>query len=133
LPRPLRALNGDSQQAESVEVAVVRQLDYLIDDPGRAWEELHPAQQQVVSKDKLIECFADGLSAFNLGEPEIVSVQDESVPVMGVETMAKTVTVQYTVDGRDETDVVHEADVDGRWRWVIGEDSIAIYETGECP
>lgn len=114
----LMACSGGGGDSESASDALVRQLGYASDGQvGRLWDELHPAQQAVVSRDTYMDCLGD--SAFNADRIRAVEEYDETISVPEVGRVeSKAITVEMRDGDSTDTETFHEVRVDGAWRWV---------------
>lgn len=122
---------GNSDSTESAGDAVLRQLDFASKGQyGRMWEELHPAHQALVSRDRFDEC----ANEIEVPDLRIVEVYDEPIDVYAIpEKTSKAVTFSYkSGDGRS-TETLHQVMVDGAWRWVFSTEAARAYEAGDCP
>jgi hypothetical protein len=99
---------------------------------GPDWDVLHPAQQALVDRDHYIACSqAAGIPDFSVRAIESYHEPIE-VPGTGLRPDSVAVTVELTAqDGTKSTLTPHAVDVDGGWRWIIGDP--AAYAGGACP
>jgi hypothetical protein len=103
---------------------------------GKAWELLHPAHQQIVSKEAFVRC------GEMLPEPptplqniKILSTRDEQfeIPEVGTATVKRIeLELRFSeADVRTPTD--HIVKVDDSWRWVLTQEALDAYRSGGCP
>ena len=122
---------------EAPEKAFERQLRYLADgQAGLAYEEIHPAQQALFSKDIYMRCVKEG-GSFDVGSVKIVKVYDEEAAIPGTQVRAMAKAVTATVELKNgilknsTTDTYHEVLVDGVWRFTVSD--AAAYTATTCP
>jgi hypothetical protein len=103
---------------------------------AKAWESLHDDQQAIVSKEKFVECGEEG-EAGRAPEIEDVKVLDENVEEKEIAEVGVVESHVIELEWRQGEDVrrgfFDMIDVDGDWKWVLGEDAIEAFRTGECP
>jgi hypothetical protein len=126
---------GDSNSAEA---AVRRQFDFVDKGQwGRQWEELHPAQQAFVPRERFVECADERLSGMDIVSVKVLETFEEESLIpgtdMSVPSTALTVEVEFKQGllHNKDTDTVHVFLVDGEWRWVTSDAD--AYKRGECP
>ena len=121
------------------ESAVLRQFDYVDKGQwGKEWEELHPAQQAIVTKSAFVACNSEVNPDLDV---EVLESYEESIamPEIGIaDTVAVTVRIKGNVGvfglPSETTDTFHEILVDGEWRWVLQQQStLDAYAAGICP
>jgi hypothetical protein len=116
--------------------AQVRLLENLYN--GRfaaAYDDLHPAYQQIVSKARFVSC-ARQAGLGGVDSIEILDVYDESARIPGVgKVKARAVRVRLTsTAGNTEKPFVnHEVKVGSGWRWVLNDEATQAYKAGRCP
>jgi hypothetical protein len=108
---------------------------------GRAWNDLHPAQQELVSATELAAC-VDAVAP-----PEatfkVIAAYAEPWPVPPSEQKRPSTAVKFrvvmasTVDGVTklsvlDTRIQHAFRVDGRWRWILSPRAIEQPSAGTC-
>ena len=92
---------------------------------GRAWDNLHPAQQTIVTREDYIQCRGD--DSFEIEIIEILEEYDEEVPIAGtdlvVASTAITAEVRISSGLFEDTsmDTIHQILVDGEWRWILSD------------
>lgn len=98
---------------------------------GRNWDELHPAQQAFIPRERYVECLAD--ESFELTDITVLETFEEPMSIDGTDLRVDSlaITVRITANGRTETDTFHEVFVDGRWAWVSSD--AEMFRDGECP
>ena len=128
---------GSSGGLEAPEKAFERQLRYLADgQAGLAYEELHPAQQALFSKDIYMRCVKEG-GSFDIGDIKIVKVYDEETTIPGTQVRVVSKAITATIEVKrgllksDTTDTYHEVLVDGVWRFAVAD--AAPYTATTCP
>jgi hypothetical protein len=98
---------------------------------GRLWDDLHPAEQAVVTRQRFIECQKN--EGFGLRKFKVLDKYDETVDVAGASTRSTAVTVQVTSDDGITTATLHAVLVAGKWRWILQPADYAAYKRGACP
>lgn len=101
----------------------------------RAWGDLHPVHQLIVSRERFARCAQERIPVGKLDSIEVLDVFDDNVTIQGLPTAdLKAVRVRVTsFEGESFTDVDHFAEVRGRWRWVLSEPSVRAYRQNRCP
>ena len=90
---------------------------------GRAWDNLHPAQQTLVTREDYIQCRGD--DSFEVEIVRIIEEYDEDVPIPGTDLVVAStaITAEVRVSSGlledTSTDTIHEILVDGEWRWIV--------------
>lgn len=122
--------NG-SGQASSAEDAVRRQFDYMDRGQwGRRWDEMHPAQQSLITRELFVKCSPVGLEAkIN----RVIETFEDDVLITGTDLTVRATAV--TVDFEFTQGIIADSDVDtffvtvvhGSWRWIATE----VGEVGE--
>jgi hypothetical protein len=98
----------------------------------RVYQQLHPAQQTVVTQDAFIDCNKNNtmtLGKVSIAEERRVTVD---VPELG-EVKLYEVTLDAVVDGQSVERVMHEIRKGSEWRWDLDRAALDIYREGECP
>jgi hypothetical protein len=92
---------------------------------ARAYSDLHPAQQELVSEESFLACAEDFDTLPADTTVEITETYPEGYTIPGVGERVDTMAVTYTIEAGDETasDTIHLADVDGAWRWFLSDPS----------
>ena len=112
-----------------------RQFDYINKGQwGREWDELHPAQQELVPRDLFIQCAPAGLE---VQVTDVLETYEEDVVIDGTDqsVRATALTVEFK-SGQDplansDIDTFHEVVVAGEWRWIMAD--VEGYRRGQCP
>lgn len=101
---------------------------------GRAWDTLHPAQQQVASRSAYMTCRSED-SIPPINGVEIIEEYEEPIEVAPLGEVSSTaVTMKVSADDYpDDTLTGHVVDVDGEWRWIMTPADIETYKAGDCP
>jgi hypothetical protein len=109
---------------------------------ARSWDELHPAHQQVVSRERYAKCrtelFAQADVSARLEAFEVIETVDEPLELPGIpETMSKAVRVRYRIGGtaapHAAAETLHAVEVGGRWAWILPPSAYRAYEAGSRP
>lgn len=121
---------SDSSDVEDFSVDLVETL--MRGQWGRAWDSLHPAHQEVVSRDTYISCRqGDNVGSFDVAVDDVF---DETLNIAGVgEVDTTAVTLELSNDDAETFLTMHAAQVDDEWAWFLSADDFASYEAGECP
>jgi hypothetical protein len=98
---------------------------------GRLWDELHPAEQAVVTRAWFVACEKN--SGFRLRTFKVLENYDDTVDVAGKSAPSTAVTVQVTSDDGVTTATLHAVRVDSAWRWILQPADLAAYARGRCP
>lgn len=122
---------------ESPEDALLRQLQFLSDGQyARLWEELHPVQQDIVSRQEYVSCARQQFEQVEIDSIEVKEVYDEPIEFEGVAgavpSKAITVRLALSTGAAPDTTTYHEVAVDGVWRWLLAEEGIALVRSGRC-
>ena len=150
--------NGNGRHAEESPIEEPLLEEPLLEDPGeflrrhleyelsgefaRSWDELHPAHQRVVTRERYAECRAELFErsgpSTELRSFEVLGVTDDVAPIAGIgEPSSKAVTAEITIgvngDSRTTLDTLHAVSVDGRWTWVFPEGVYGAYASGSRP
>jgi hypothetical protein len=122
--------------ASGAGVAAVRKYENLYSGNfERAWDDLHPAHQRVVSQTRFVRCARQAIAVGDLESIEVLDVFDDDIRVAGLrERRAKAVRARVSsFHGESFTAEEHEVEVDGRWRWILNSAAVAAYRQGRCP
>jgi hypothetical protein len=120
-----------------------RHLEYELSGQfARSWDDLHPAHQQVVTRERYAECRAELFErsgpSTELRSFDVLEVTDDAAAIAGIpEESSKAVTVEITIgvngDSRSALDTLHAVLVDGRWAWVFPPGVYQAYASGSSP
>ena len=121
---------GSSTQSASDFVRRVT-TEFSRGQSGRLWDELHPADQAVVTRTRFIACERN--EGFGLRKFKVLETYPETVEVAGKKTSSTAVSVQVTSDDGITTATLHAVPVDGTWRWTLPAADYAAYKRGACP
>ena len=120
-----------------------RHLEYELSGQfARSWDDLHPAHQVVVTRERYARCRAERFEqsgpATELEAFDVLEVADEPIAVAGLpEQGSKAVTayIAIGVNGRSQSgvDTLHALPVDGRWAWVFPASVYRAYAQGKSP
>jgi hypothetical protein len=102
---------------------------------GRAWDDLHPAHQRVVSRARFTQCARQTIAVGDLESIEVLDVFDDDIRIAGLsERRAEAVRVRVSsFHGESFTTEDHEVEVGDRWRWILNSAAVAAYRQGRCP
>jgi len=98
---------------------------------GRLWDELHPADQAIVTRARFVECQKN--DGFNLKSFKVLESFNESTDVEGKATPSTAVSIRATSDDGETTATMHAVSVGGKWRWILQPADAAAYKKGRCP
>jgi hypothetical protein len=97
---------------------------------GEQWDNLHPAHQEVVPRDRFIACGRPSA----LSEITIILELNEDTQVSRLGNMeTRIVTYSATRNGESVVDALRMVSYAGDWRWVMDATSLDVYEAGRCP
>jgi hypothetical protein len=101
----------------------------------KAYAELHPAHQAIVSRKLFVRCARETVPVGQLDSIEILDVfNDKTEGLMLGDAPSKAVRIRLTLaDGGSETFENHSIKVGDRWRWVLNKKAIDAYRAGRCP
>jgi hypothetical protein len=102
---------------------------------GRAYADLHPSHQTIVSRSLFARCARKTIPVGSLDSIEILDVFDDETRGLLLDgEPTKGVRIRLTFKGGQSTEpfVNHEAKVDDRWRWLLNKRAIEAYEAGRC-
>ncbi len=121
--------------------AMLQLTDYVFDgQPGRYWEHLHPAHQEIAARDDFIVC--NWIAPRAEGEPRlsdavslrVIEVSDELIAAPRIGTVeTKTVTIEVSLNEFERENTFNLVDVDGVWRWLMTDGNLDAFNAGECP
>ena len=106
-------------------------IEFSRGQAGRLWDELHPADQSVVTRARFIACQKN--EGFGLRKFKVLETYDETVEVAGTSEQSTAVSVQVTSDDGITTATLHAVLVAGKWRWILQPADYAAYKRGACP
>jgi hypothetical protein len=122
---------------ESAESALRRQFDELNKGQfGKEWDELHPAQQAIISREHYIECGAKA-NLPTVDSADVIETYQEDVTIPGTSVKASSIALTVKLElslgllKNEATDTYHEVQVDGVWRWALA--APEGYANGNCP
>lgn len=129
----LAACGSSGSGQESASQALVRHLTFVSKGQyGPEWDELHPAQQAVVPRDKYMQCASEHV--FPITDIKATEEYDDTITVPEAgSVVSRAVTVSYKLKDQTQSQTFHEVKVDGKWRWVLDQKSIDAYKAGTCP
>jgi len=129
---------GPDEDPGAFATTLVRQLDR--GNTAAAWTELHPFHQAKVPQRRYVRCERQDPIEGDVTKIQVKDVRDEQWTIPGEDGQAdsKAVTMQVTLalpqQQAQQFDLtVHLFDVDGTWRWVIGDVDYDAYAAGSCP
>jgi hypothetical protein len=101
----------------------------------RAWNELHPAHQRLVSRARFAQCARSAIAVGDLESIEVLDVFDDDIRIAGLrERRAKAVRVRVSsFHGESFTVAEHEVKLGDGWRWVLNSAAVRAYDRGRCP
>jgi hypothetical protein len=101
----------------------------------KAYAELYPAHQAIVSRALFVRCARKTLPVGQLDSIEILDVFDEKTEGLELgDEPSKAVRIRLTLaDGDSETFENHSVKVGDRWHWVLNKKAIEAYKAGRCP
>lgn len=114
-----------SGASNSADDAVRRQFGYL--DKGQwglQWEEMHPAQQAIVTRECFISDSAEEKTGIEIEVRKILETYEEDIEIPGTDLLVPSTAVTLKLEVRQGllsdtiTETFHEVLVDGDWRWL---------------
>jgi hypothetical protein len=102
---------------------------------GRAYADLHPSHQRIVSRSLFARCAREATPVGSLDSIEILDVfDDETGGLLPGSEPTKGVRIRLTFKDGQSTEpfVNHEVKVNDRWRWLLSQRAIEAYEAGRC-
>lgn len=141
----LSATTAAPREPETPQQFVIRVNEYMLKGQfGRAWEALHPEQQQIVSRSVLADCFGS-LPWPKDAEFEVTESYDEPWPIPPGKTdhASKALTVQVKQRFSDEgaaeemeavfdTFTQHAFRVGPGWRWIVSPQVFENVQSNSC-
>jgi hypothetical protein len=100
-----------------------------------AWEDLHPAHQQIAPRSFFVRCSAQVAPTGDLESIEVLDVFDDKATIPGIqdgEVEAVRVRVN-SLQGDSDTFVNHQIKVGEKWHWVLNADAFKAYQEKRCP
>ena len=100
-----------------------------------AWEDLHPAHQQIAPRSLFVRCSAQVATTGDLESIEVLDVFDDNATIPGIqdgEVEAVRVRVN-SLEGDSDTFVNHQVKVGEKWHWVLNADAFQAYQEKRCP
>ncbi len=98
---------------------------------GRLWDELHPADQALVTRSRFVQCQQN--DGFNLKTFKVLETYNEPFDVAGKTTPSTAVSIRATSEDGETTATMHAVSVNGTWRWILQPADAAAYGKGRCP
>ena len=101
----------------------------------KAYNELHPVHQAIVSRALFVRCARETVAVGQLDSIEILDVFDDKTEGLGLgHEPSKAVRIRLTLaDGGSTTFENHSVKVGDRWHWVLNKKAIEAYKAGRCP
>ena len=98
---------------------------------ARVYDDLHPDHQALFSRDVYVNCRqGDNMPSVDV---EVDETYEETISVSRLGEMdTHAVTLELSNEDDAQFITMHVVDVDGEWKWFATEESIAVYEQGEC-
>ena len=124
---------GTSRQGSDSAAAFVSRVttEFSRGQTGRLWDTLIPADQQVVTRARFVECQAN--EGWSLKKIDVLETYDDPVTVGTKSLPAKAVTVRVSSDNGVTTATMHAVAVNGTWRWTLQPSDRVAYASGKCP
>jgi hypothetical protein len=106
-------------------------IEFSRGQSGRLWDELHPADQALVTRAAFVAC--EHNDGFNLKSFKVLESYDEPIDVNGKTSPSTAVSVRATSEDGETTATMHAVSVGGTWRWILQPADAAAYTKGKCP
>lgn len=128
----LAGCGGDDEADDAGEFAKSQMEATLKQQWGKMYDGLHPEYQEIVSRERFMECNSDSaIPAFDVAVDETYP-ETLTLPRVG-EVATEAVTLALTLGENTQYLTLNLVDVDGAWKWLLTEEHTAAYEQGECP
>ncbi len=128
----LAGCGGSAPHGESATVFIKRvTTEFSRGQSGRLWQDLAPAEQAVVARDRYIACQRNG--GFRLRSFKVLDTYEEEYSILSRQVPSTAVSVQVVSDDGVTTATMHAIRAGGRWRWVMQPADLAAYRAGRCP
>ncbi len=117
------ALNVDADKKDAF-AALERQMKYLTDGQFvRAYDEIHPAQRELFTKEEYAACVRDAASVgeIKLKLREAYIEADMLIPGTTTRADALALTVDMTIAGDTDTNTFREFKLDGKWYFTVAD------------
>ena len=105
--------------------------EFSLGQTGPLWDELHPADQAIVSRARYTACHAS--TGFDLQKFQAVQTYADTVDIAGKPTASTAVSVRVTADDGVTIATMHAIKVSGKWHWILSPADYAAYKKGKCP
>jgi len=124
---------GSGTPAKESAAAFVHRItvEFSRGQSGRLWDELHPADQAIVTRAAFVTC--EHNDGFNLKGFKVLDSYHEPVDVDGKTSPSTAVSVRTTSEDGETTATMHAVSVGGTWRWILQPADVAAYKKGKCP
>ena len=125
---------GAAAGAAGVQVRAEKELSR-----GRArtpWALLHPADRRGVDAKTFADCAEEWSSGEGAPAIRVLGVGERRLTRKGLPAGTRATIVIMSVEPPDEDAYVAAyptVRVDGRWRWILGEEALAALREGDCP
>ena len=106
-------------------------LEFSRGQSGRLWDELHPADQAVVSRADFVRC--EGNEGFGLRTMKVLDTYNDPTLIGGKTHPATAVSLRVSSDDGVTTATMHAIWVAGKWHWTLQPADYAAYANGKCP
>lgn len=135
----LAGCGGDGDAAKDTpETALRRHIAYVDKGQwGRDWDDLHPIQQAIVTKDAYVRCSGKTNRTGSLTVTKVLETYQEEDALPGSPTRVQSTAITYEIEAtsgdRKETGkrTSHYYLVEGKWRWALSDPE--AYTAGRCP
>lgn len=120
----LAACGGSDDTDSGAEQAVVETIEQrLAGQWAPLYQTLHPAHQELVSREDFLACADDVLGHMPAARIRAVDSHEErtTIPATDVETDSMAVTIEISAGDETATTTAHTVEVDGEWRWILSE------------
>lgn len=114
--------SSEPVEGEPAEDALERQVRFLTDgQTGRAYAEIHPAQQELFTADEYAACVGESVGGLQVERFDVKEtfIEEITIPATDLTVEATAITAELVTNLGIDTDTFHEVDVDGEWRFTV--------------
>jgi len=126
---------SDKERAAGAQSAVTEQLGLVTSRQfGLLWEQIHPAQQELIPKDLYVKCAKRYLSTADFETVRFTEAYAKVEPIAGTDESGDAIVVTVEVmpsTGGSEQLRYTEFDIEGGWRMAL--ENIRPFTHGKCP
>lgn len=133
--------DGPSEEETAVRDAMQQLLTQVESDQyADAWDTLHPSQQEVITREHLIDCgerYPVNWESFEVDDPDQREWTQEAIGTVDAWVIDATFQANEAYQEESGTDGVvtrpfQWVTVDGDWRWFVRSGELATFADGGC-